>query len=68
MAAEPQHRRVTVSEFHQMGVAGILGHDDRVELNRRGKRLSSHCPRDTGERLASSVLPEIVLDVDEVLG
>ncbi len=32
MAAEPTRRRFTVAEFHQMGEAGILTADDRVEL------------------------------------
>lgn len=32
MATQPQPYRFTVEEFEQMGVAGILGEDDRVEL------------------------------------
>jgi Uma2 family endonuclease len=32
MATEPSHRWFTVSDYHQMVVAGILREDDRVEL------------------------------------
>ena len=32
MAAEPNRRRFTVAEYYQMGTAGLLGPEDRVEL------------------------------------
>lgn len=32
MAQQPTRRRFDVHEYHQMGRAGILGEDDRVEL------------------------------------
>ncbi len=32
MATEYARRRLTISEYHKMGEAGILGEDDRVEL------------------------------------
>ena len=32
MALELKRRRFTVTEYHRMATAGILGEDDRVEL------------------------------------
>ena len=65
-AVQLARRRFTVGEYERMAEAGILREDDRVGLIDATYRLVERARR--GQRLASTILPALVLEVDAVLG
>lgn len=71
--------RFTVKEYRRMGEVGILGEDERVEVDvgrnvievyrsPPGDRYASAEKRRPGDRVSPGALPEVELAVSDILG